>query len=89
MTQTKRPAPPQNRPSPNANGSSEYIGLPGYEPREPLTAEDRADFDVLVAAHERGYRLAVQCTRCGQWLVALKSVATHMGPVCRAKVVTR
>ena len=54
---------------------------------EPLTAEDRADIDVLVAAAERGFRLATRCIRCGQWVVAPSSVRAHMGPVCRAKVV--
>lgn len=54
---------------------------------EPLTADDRADFDVLIAAAERGFRLAVRCTRCGQWLVARKSVAAHIGPVCATKAV--
>ena len=66
MTARKRPAPPQNRPSPiSTNGYSEYIGLPGFQRHEAPDAEDRADFDVLVAA-ERGYRLAVQCIRCGK-----------------------
>lgn len=52
---------------------------------EPLIAEDRADIDVLIAAAERGFRLAVRCTRCNQWLVAPSSVRRHLGPVCRAK----
>jgi hypothetical protein len=54
---------------------------------EPRDSEDRADEKVLAAASERGYRLAIQCTRCGQWLVAAESVRRHMGPVCRAKEV--
>jgi primosomal protein N' len=58
----------------------------GGEYHEPLTSEDRLDAQVLAAASERGYRLAVRCTRCNQWLVAHKSVALHLGPVCRTKV---
>jgi hypothetical protein len=56
------------------------------DPHEPLTAEDRADIEVLIAAAERGFRLATRCTRCGQWLVAPSSVRAHLGPVCKVKV---
>jgi Family of unknown function (DUF6011) len=50
------------------------------------TAEDRADAAILAAAAALGFRLAVRCTRCGQWLVAAESVRSCMGPVCRARV---
>ena len=56
--------------------------LPGLQRYEPLTPEDRADLDLLIAAAERGFRIAVQCTRCRQWLVSPKSVRRHLGPVC-------
>lgn len=56
-----------------------------HDRHEPLTADDRADVDVLIAAAERGFRLATRCTRCGQWVVAPSSVRAHMGPVCRAQ----
>jgi hypothetical protein len=52
---------------------------------EPQTAEDRADFEVIRQAAERGFRVAVRCLRCNQWLVAPSSVRAHLGPVCRAK----
>lgn len=48
--------------------------------------EDKADAAVLAAARERGFRLAVRCNRCGQWVVAAESVAWHLGPVCRRKL---
>ena len=50
--------------------------------------ELRLPADVLLAhaATLRGFRLATQCTRCGRWLVAPRSVAAHLGPVCRAKL---
>lgn len=50
---------------------------------EPPTAADRAEAAILAAAAELGYRLAVQCTRCQQWLVAPESIAAHKGPRCR------
>lgn len=56
-----------------------------HDAHEPLTAEDRADIDVLIAASERGFRLATRCIRCGAWLVAPSSIRAHMGAVCRAK----
>lgn len=51
----------------------------------PPTVDDRLDELVIAAAKARGFAIAVRCTRCGQWVVAAKSVALHMGPVCRAK----
>ncbi|WP_039800047.1 DUF6011 domain-containing protein [Nocardia araoensis] len=48
--------------------------------------EDKLDAAVLAAARERGFRLAVRCNRCGQWVVAAKSVALHLGPTCRRKI---
>jgi hypothetical protein len=66
-------------------GASDFTRLLGLERHEPLTREDREDIDMLVAAAERGFRLATRCTRCNQWLVAPSSVRVHLGPVCRAK----
>jgi hypothetical protein len=57
----------------------------GGDHSEPVTADDRLDAQVLAEAQSRGFRLAVRGTRCGQWLVARKSVALHLGPVCRAR----
>lgn len=48
--------------------------------------EDRLDAQVLAAARDRGFRLAVRCYRCGQWVVAAQSVALHLGPTCRRKL---
>ncbi|WP_364298384.1 DUF6011 domain-containing protein [Mycobacterium colombiense] len=81
----KRPAPAQDGPSRNYTNSNQFTAPWRQEPHEPLTPEDRADLDVLVAAAERGFRLATRCLRCGQWLVAPSSVRTHLGPVCRSK----
>ncbi len=49
------------------------------------SAEDRREAGLLAELRDLGYQPATRCTRCGQWVVAAKSVALHMGPVCRAK----
>lgn len=49
-------------------------------------AEDRADLDVLIAAAERGFRLAVRCRECGRFLTAPSSVRDFIGPRCRERV---
>lgn len=54
----------------------------GYAPPDP---EDRREAELLAEARERGFRLAVQRTRCGHWLVSERSVTLHLGPSCRAK----
>lgn len=69
-----------------SSATADYIAPWRHDWHDPLTAEDRADLDVLIAAAERGYRLATRCLRCGQWLVAPSSVRRHLGPVCAAKV---
>ena len=75
-----------NRAAITNNTTENHFSAPwGHDPDEPLTAEDRADFDVLIAAAERGFRLATRCLRCNQWLVAPSSVRAHLGPVCRMK----
>lgn len=57
----------------------------GMDSGLPLTPEDRADMDVVIAAVERGFRIAVQCRSCGRWLVEKESVRYQLGPTCRAK----
>lgn len=76
MAETKKP--------PVGAGGSAVSWVRDYvHHSEPLTPEERYEVAVVPAAAELGYRPAVQCTRCGAWLVAAKSVALHRGPVCR------
>lgn len=92
-------APPRIRRSPGTESraaskttpivTADPTALPGYQRTEPITAQDRHEAAVLAAAADLGYRLATRCLRCGQWIVAPKSVAAHMGPVCAAKVAGR
>lgn len=62
-----------------------HSGLRSDHPCEPLTVEDRADLEVIEAAKARGFAIAVRCRRCNQWVVAAKSVALHLGPVCQKR----
>jgi hypothetical protein len=61
---------------------------PGAFPdfNEPLTPEDRADMDAVIAAVERGFKIAVPCRACGRWLVAAESVRHRLGKRCRERV---
>lgn len=62
--------------------SSLYRRQDGYA---APTADDRREASLLAELRDLGYQPATRCTRCNQWVVAPKSVALHMGPVCRAK----
>lgn len=83
----KNSRPAGNRAATTNNNSTtpDFTAPWHHDAHEPLTAEDRADLDVLIAAAKRGFRLATRCIRCGQWLVAPSSVRAHMGAVCRSK----
>lgn len=58
---------------------------PTNPPDHAYDPDLRADAELDAEARARGYRLAVQCTSCKQWLVNARSVAAHRGPVCRRK----
>ncbi|MDC9015123.1 DUF6011 domain-containing protein [Mycobacterium marinum] len=80
---------PASEPAPTTTATvdtAEFSAPWRQDRSEPLTADDRADIAILNAAAERGFRLAVRCTRCHQWLVAPSSVRRHLGPVCAQKV---
>jgi Family of unknown function (DUF6011) len=84
----RRPAPP-GRPLRDLTSAAHSKGSNGHTRQDGYLAPDASDRHeqrVLEQARAFGYRLAVRCTRCGQWVVAAESVAAHMGPVCRAKV---
>jgi hypothetical protein len=68
-----------------ANGYSQCNGHRRQDGYAAPTPEDRADQAVLAAAEALGYRLAVRCRECGRWLVHARSVAGHIGPVCRQR----
>lgn len=87
MTGIRRSPGPKARAAstpPSAARQSSHLHRPEDGYAAP-TAEDRLDAEAVEAARARGFAVAVPCSRCGQWVVAPKSVALHMGPVCRAK----
>lgn len=73
----------RSRQNTDATDSSLYRRQDGYS---APTAEDRLDAEVIAAAEARGFAVAVRCRRCSAWCVSPKSVAAHLGPVCRAKL---
>ncbi|BCQ09662.1 hypothetical protein JMUB5695_03112 [Mycobacterium heckeshornense] len=73
------------RPGPALDTGNHRTGRRRQDGYAAPTAEERAEQRVLAAAYRLGYRLAVQCVRCGQWLVAERSVRDHIGPVCRTR----
>ena len=76
----------KNNPGRRAGESQAVEWVRDYlEYSEPLTTEERSEVAAVSVVVELGYRPAVQCTSCGSWLVAPKSVALHRGPVCRSK----
>lgn len=67
-------------------GGVSAMGAPSGRIWPTEREEDRLDAQVLAEAKARGFRLAIRCSRCNQWLVASKSVALHLGPTCRRKI---
>ena len=87
MTQQRRNRPGKASQAAPKKSSADLLNDSPDRRIEAPTAEDRHEAQVLAEAARLGYQLAYRCSRCGQWVVAPKSVARHMGPVCRAKAV--
>lgn len=83
MTQkAKRPA--------SAHGAFQVSGgAAGYVQDNPWSEvadlDERRERELIAELLDRGYRVAVQCVDCGQWLTAARSVAEHVGPRCRSR----
>lgn len=70
--------PPEKGPQmPNTTDSTEIE----HENRLDLL-RPHADKLLMAALAQGHYRLAVQCGRCGTWLVAPASIKRLLGPVC-------
>ncbi|MDQ1305775.1 MAG: hypothetical protein QG671_1607 [Actinomycetota bacterium] len=93
MTSKGRSGPPLREAAPTGHTtgihhSADSCDSSLYRPQDGYaapSAEDRREAGLLAELRDLGYQPATRCTRCGQWVVAAKSVALHMGPVCRAK----
>jgi hypothetical protein len=85
MAEKDEGRPPTEPTNTRTNSKTQFTPPWEFGVHEALTSEDRADIEVLVAAAERGFRLATRCTRCNKWVVAPSSVRAHMGPVCPAR----
>jgi hypothetical protein len=86
MTTTRKRPAATDRPFRDTTSAAKSNGYRRQDGYAAPTADDRADIDVLIAAAERGFRLAVQCLDCGQWLANPTSVRAHRGPRCRARL---
>ena len=83
MSQRKRPAPPQDRPSrnhsPNATKSTAHRSEDGYA---APTAEDRAVAQAIDVLREHGYGIAMRCLDCRRPITSQASLARMRGPRC-------
>jgi hypothetical protein len=63
-----RPEGTERLPESTPADTTDYTSIPGYQPTEAPTVEDRADAEVVAAAAARGYRLSTTCVHCGHWV---------------------
>lgn len=53
------------------------------------TAQDRREAALLAELRSLGYGIAVRCLVCRRPLTSARSLASHVGPVCAARVVAQ
>jgi hypothetical protein len=85
--QSRRPAPPQDRPTPNNTSASDSSH--GSDIELDLTLVGGVNADIWAALFAGEFRLARRCDTCGRWLTAHTSKAAGRGPSCAAKAVAR
>ncbi len=83
--QSRRPAPPQDRPSPNNFAMNTIAAHPDASLLDLSLVG--ANGDIWAALFDGKFRLAVKCEICGRWLTAGKSKADGRGPSCSARAV--
>lgn len=85
MTATKRPAPPQDRPSHNSTDTPDSTTDLDFDRH----IVDRVDESIWRAVYNGEFRLAVRCDVCGRWLTDGRSKRAHRGPRCAEKAGNR
>ena len=50
------------------------------------SADDRREHELLAELKSRGYGITVPCLICKRPLTSARSLAAHVGPVCRARM---
>lgn len=50
------------------------------------SADDRREHELLAELKSRGYGITVPCLICRRPLTSARSLAAHIGPVCRARM---
>lgn len=63
--------------------------MPGINPTRQITEsespEQRHHRRMIAELVDAGYVIGVSCRSCGATLTDSRSVATHLGPVCRGR----
>ncbi len=85
MTTRKRPA--GNRPSPKSIAADILDSSPDRRHSSP-TVDERREADLLAELQNLGYGITIPCQICSHPLTSSRSLALHVGPKCRSKVVT-
>jgi hypothetical protein len=80
--ESRRPAPPQDRPTPNNTSASDSSH--GSDIELDLTLVG-ANADIWAALFAGEFKLAVPCSRCGRWLVNNDSKRAGIGAHCAAQ----
>lgn len=87
MTIRRRPG-TESRPAstpPSATADSSVLHRPEDGHQAP-TAEDRNEAALLAELESLGYRIAVPCLICRRPLTSKRSLRSHVGPVCSARM---
>ncbi|WP_370332602.1 DUF6011 domain-containing protein [Mycolicibacterium hippocampi] len=87
MARSRKPAPPQDRPSRNTTNVAQSTATDGSESDFDRKIVDRVDESLWQALFDGHFRLGVKCERCGRWLYDGRSKKRGLGAHCAAKAV--
>lgn len=88
MTKSRKPVPPQDRPSPNITSATKSTATEVTEFDFDRHIVDSVDESIWRAVYNGEFRLAVRCDVCGRWLTDGRSKRVHRGPRCAEKAAT-